>query len=142
MSFMLKISLARTFLATVCLAGVFPGFLTAAGDRSPEQRITALENKLLAPCCYSEPVSRHQSEVALRMRLEIARLVQEGKSDNEIIDGYVNQYGQKVIADFAPTPSWAHLVPWLLVPLGSIGLAVWIRRMVRDYKLSQNVQGA
>ena len=138
---MLTNSLARTLVAAVCLAGAFPGCLSAAGQNSAPQRVTALENRLLAPCCYSEPVSRHQSEVALRMRLEIARLVQEGKSDQEIIDGYVSRYGREVVADFAPTPSWAHLVPWLLVPLGAIGLAFWIRRMVRAYNLSQNAQG-
>jgi cytochrome c-type biogenesis protein CcmH len=101
--------------------------------QSPEQRIRALEGKLLAPCCYQEPVGRHQSEVALKMRIEIDRMVKEGKSDQEIIDGYVERYGPRVIADFAPTPPWAQVVPWVLLGLGTAGLAWWVRHAVRTH---------
>jgi cytochrome c-type biogenesis protein CcmH/NrfF len=65
------------------------------------------------------------------MRLEIAKLVMEGHSETDIIDGYVRRYGRKVIADYAPTPSWAQTVPWLLALAGAVFLSWWIRRMVR-----------
>lgn len=118
----------------VCLIACGP---LRAGNAEQQQRIAALEGKLLAPCCYMEPVGRHQSEIALRMRLEIARLVESGKTDGEIVDAYVRQYGAKVIADFTPAPTWATYVPWLLAMAGSIGLGWWIRRMVRAYKAAE-----
>ena len=35
-----------------------------------QARIERLENLILAPCCYREPVSRHGSEIAQTIRLE------------------------------------------------------------------------
>jgi cytochrome c-type biogenesis protein CcmH/NrfF len=122
-------------MAVLCFATLPPGSFAA---ETAQERIAALEGRLLAPCCYREPVKVHQSEVAVRMRIEIARWVQEGKSDAEILDTYVGQYGTKVLTDFAPTPPWAHVVPWLLVVFGSIALAWWIRRMVRASALQRS----
>jgi cytochrome c-type biogenesis protein CcmH/NrfF len=128
-------------LAAVCLAAAAIPCPGAGLTESQQKRVAALEGKLLAPCCYQEPVGRHQSEVALRMRLEIQRLVEEGKTEAEIIDGYVQQYGSKVVADYAPTPGWAQYVPWLLALSGAAVLAWWIHRMVRAHALSQSQAG-
>lgn len=123
--------------ATVCgLAGIAVGWGGSLNE-TQQKRVTGLEGKLLAPCCYQEPVGRHQSEVAVRMRLEIARLVEEGRTDSEIVQTYVQRYGQKVVADFAPTPGWAQYLPWLLTVTCGAGLAWWIRRMVRAHAVSQ-----
>ena len=76
---------------------ILPAFLAAAESPASQQaRIEALQGSLLAPCCYAEPVSRHQSEVALRMKVEIARSVAAGKSDEEIIAAYKQQFGDRV----------------------------------------------
>jgi cytochrome c-type biogenesis protein CcmH/NrfF len=128
----------RGFLAAFCFAALLPGCLFAGASDSTQQRIAALEGKLLAPCCYQEPVKIHQSEAAVRMRMEIARWVEEGRSDTEILDAYVGQYGSKVLTNFAPTPPWAVLVPWLLVLLGSVVLGWWIRRLVRVHALQNS----
>ena len=44
--------------------------LSANGQpaEAPNARIERLEGAVLAPCCYTEPVSIHQSEIALKMR--------------------------------------------------------------------------
>jgi cytochrome c-type biogenesis protein CcmH len=110
---------------------VLPAVIHSGTSAAQHARVQVLEGKLLAPCCYQETVGRHQSEVAVKMRVEIARMVAEGKSDAEILDRYTQQYGARVIADFAPTPGWAHLVPWVLVLLGAAGLMWWLPRMVR-----------
>ena len=99
--------------------------------------VAALEGKLLAPCCYRETLLRHQSEIAVRMRLDIERMVEEGKTEPEIIDYYVQQYTRKVVADFAPTPSWAQYLPWLVTLMGALFMAWWIRRMVHTKAATQ-----
>lgn len=134
-------------LITVAVLGAFCRLsapaIGFAASLTPEQqqRLTALEGKLLAPCCYEEPVARHQSEVALRMRLEIARWVEEGRTEREIIDSYVERYGGKVVANYAPTPSWAQYVPWLLSGIGAAFVAWLIRRMVRPHAASESQTG-
>ncbi|HEX8985139.1 MAG TPA: cytochrome c-type biogenesis protein CcmH [Bryobacteraceae bacterium] len=98
-----------------------------AADR--QARVERLRGALLAPCCYKEPVSRHQSEAALRTSLEIARSVQEGKSDRQILDNYIARYGAEVLAgpESAPPP-WAQWTPWGVTAAAAAMLILMLRR--------------
>jgi cytochrome c-type biogenesis protein CcmH/NrfF len=104
-------------------------FSAAAGTPSEEKaRVQRIEDAVLAPCCYAEPVSRHQSEVALKMRIEIAKWVAQGRTDQEILDAYVRQYGSKVLVDPRTIPGWwTPWVPWLIVILAVV-FGFWILR--------------
>jgi cytochrome c-type biogenesis protein CcmH len=83
------------------------------------QRIVRLEESLVAPCCYREPVSRHQSDVAVEMRGEITRMVIEGKSDHEILDYYRVKYGDEVFAEPQGMAGWVvRGVPYLVLLMG------------------------
>jgi cytochrome c-type biogenesis protein CcmH/NrfF len=89
-------------------------------------RIARLEKAVLAPCCYTEPVSHHQSNVALKMSLEIARSVQLGKSDQEILGAFVERYGARVLVDSRTLPSWwTTWVPWSVLMVAIVA-AFWI----------------
>jgi cytochrome c-type biogenesis protein CcmH len=115
-----------------CILALLAGCCWAGGLTAPQQKLVAtIESKLLAPCCYAGPVGSHQSEVAVKMRMEIARLVEAGQTEAEIVDLYVQRYGAKVVAGFAPTPGWAQYLPWLLTSAGTVLLAGWIWRKVR-----------
>jgi cytochrome c-type biogenesis protein CcmH/NrfF len=73
----------------------------AQGGAPQEQhaRIQRLEKAVLAPCCYTETVGQHQSEIAVQMRVEIAKWVEQGRTDEEILDTYAKRYGAKVLVD-------------------------------------------
>ena len=87
---------------------------------------------MLAPCCYTEPVSRHQSEIAMKMRLEIAKWVEAGRSDEKILAVYVDRYGAKILADPTSAPQeWSYLVPWILTFAAGIALSVMVLRWRR-----------
>ncbi len=62
-------------------------------------RAEALEQRLMAPCCWSETVAEHRSEIALQMRAEIEQMVGEDKSDREILDYYKAQYGMRILTE-------------------------------------------
>jgi cytochrome c-type biogenesis protein CcmH/NrfF len=96
-----------------------------------EQRIRRLEQVLLAPCCYSEPVAVHRSQAAAEMRLEIARFVKEGKSDRDIIDHYKQQYGARVLIEpEGELRFWVYLLPPVAVVIGLAIVVLVIRRML------------
>lgn len=101
-----------------------------AADFSSDQqrRIEKLENSLLGPCCYSEPVATHRSEIALAMKAEIARLVAEGKSDREILDLYKSRHGLRVLVE--PEGArwwWMHIVP-IVVTVLALGFVIYLLR--------------
>ena len=117
-------------------------FLIAAGFAAgvaaePESRIRCLEDSLLAPCCYQEPVSTHRSEASLTMKAEIARFVSEGKSDREILDYYKAKYGERVLVEPEGARWWVMNVVPVLMTLCGLAFVIWlIRRMVRPIPAS------
>ena len=121
-------SFAALSIALAISAGVLalPAGSNAQDDRSA--RIARLEDAVLAPCCYTEPVSRHQSEIALKMRIEIAKWVAAGRTDQEILGTYVDLYGAKVLVDPRTRPEWwTSWIPWLTV-IFALGFGFWLLR--------------
>ena len=108
-------------LLLLALLAAFAGPAPAETPEEQKARIQRIEEAVLAPCCYTEPVSRHQSEIALKMRVEIAKWVAAGKTDQEILDTYVRQYGAKVLVDPRTKPAWwTPWIPWLVLMLGVV----------------------
>jgi cytochrome c-type biogenesis protein CcmH/NrfF len=114
--------------------------LTLAETREqPQDRVDRLEHALLAPCCYTESVAIHQSEIAVKMRLEIAKWVAAGKSDQAILDTYVGLYGSKVLVDPRTMPrGWTPFVPWLVLILG-VFLVAWL---LKHWRTAPRTAGA
>lgn len=116
--------------ALVLAAGVW-------GQTQDRERIRRLEEKLIAPCCWSESVASHRSEIAAEMRAEIARMVQEGKSDREILDYYKAKYGTRILMEpEGQLRIWAYTVP-IIASIAGLAFVVWlIRRMLRQQPAS------
>jgi cytochrome c-type biogenesis protein CcmH len=85
-------------------------------------RIGRIETSMYAPCCYQEAVKTHRSEVALQMKTEIARMVAEGKSDEQIFSVYKQRYGQRIMME--PEGQAAHVAVLVPVAFGILGLLV------------------
>ena len=112
---------------------LFLALLTSLGGADTvdqrQARIEHLEHAVLAPCCYTESVAVHQSEIALKMRLEIAKWVDMGKSDREVLDTYVGLYGSKVLVDPRTIPAWwTPWVPWIALAMGTVLLTWFLKR--------------
>lgn len=113
----------RVFCVPIVLLFLF------ADDTSPQARIRRIEDSLLAPCCYSEPVSKHRSEVALKMKKEISAWVAAGKSDQEILDTYKRLYGVRVLIEPEGVLRWwVYTVPTLAVAMGLVVTVILLRR--------------
>jgi cytochrome c-type biogenesis protein CcmH len=106
-------------------------FLLNATAATPDaERVKKLEEGLLAPCCYAEPVARHNSEVAAKMRAEITSWVAEGKSDAAILAIYKERYGLRVLAE--PEGArflWLSLIPWVAFAIGFAIVVLVIRKL-------------
>ncbi|MGP8248060.1 MAG: cytochrome c-type biogenesis protein CcmH [Bryobacteraceae bacterium] len=110
----------------MALAQVFALPATVETPDEQKARVQRIEKAVLAPCCYTEPVSRHQSEVAVKMRIEIANWVAAGKTDQEILDTYVRQYGSRVLVGPRTAPGWwTPWVPWLAL-IFAVVFGIWL----------------
>jgi cytochrome c-type biogenesis protein CcmH len=104
----------------------FGGENKQAGEKERE-----IEENLIAPCCWSQPVSQHYSEAAEQIRKEVHAMVAAGKSRDEILDYYVARYGERILA----TPrargfnALAYILPWGALILGAWLVIALIRKL-------------
>lgn len=108
--------------AVLLLAGI-------AGAAPADQAIRHLQEKFIAPCCWSESVAVHRSEIAEQMRAEIAQLYRSGATEQQITARYVGQYGERILMEPTGTKfTWLIIIPVVVSLLAAIGLIVYLRR--------------
>jgi cytochrome c-type biogenesis protein CcmH len=103
----------------VLLAAVFS---IGADTKSLEETEREIEDNLIAPCCWSQPVSKHPSEASDQIRQEVHAMLAAGKSRDEIFDYYVAKYGEKILA--APRARGFNALVYIL-PWAALALGVW-----------------
>jgi len=106
--------------------------VAAADPQALEREAKQLETKLMAPCCWAQQVSLHQSPAADEIKQNIRLLLAEGKTGQQILDGYVAQYGDRILAE-PPARGFSaalYVAPWIFLA-GSMGLVFVVVRRLR-----------
>jgi cytochrome c-type biogenesis protein CcmH len=102
-----------------------------ADEKQNAAKAREIEDNLIAPCCWSQPVSQHYSEAAEKIRNEVSAMVAAGKSRDEILDHFVSEYGERILA--APKPSGfnviAYILPWAALILGAWLLFLLLKKL-------------
>ena len=102
------------------LITLFTTFLYA---NNQEELIMDIENSLMAVCCWSGTVFDHGNS---DMETTIATMVLSGNTKSQIMDHFVNQYGERVLA--IPVMSGFNLLAWITpIIIGIIGIIIWYR---------------
>ena len=102
-------------------------------DEAQEQQFRQLTEQLRCPKCQNNSIADSNSMIATDLRQKVYELMQEGKSQKEIVDYMVARYGNFVTYDPPLTP--LTILLWVM-PEVAIGLGGWIifartRRRVR-----------
>jgi len=96
-------------------------------------QIQKVENRLLAPCCYTQSIAEHGSDIAVQMRGEVAEMVAEGKSESEIVEHYRTIYGDRIlIVPDGMTGRILFSLPVAIAALACLVLFVCFRKMLRS----------
>jgi cytochrome c-type biogenesis protein CcmH len=106
--------------------------VAAADPQAVEREAKQLEARLMAPCCWAQQVSLHQSPAADDIKRNIRRLLEEGKTSQQILDIYVAEYGDRILSE-PPARGFSRLIyvaPWVFL-VGSVGLVVMVIRRLR-----------
>jgi cytochrome c-type biogenesis protein CcmH len=98
-----------------------------------EREAKILEGMLIAPCCWSQQVAVHQSPAADEIRQTVRKLLTEGRTRQQIVDVYVAQYGERILAEPPARGfnAFLYVLPWVFLA-GSIGLVVFVIRKLRQ----------
>ena len=99
---------------------------------TPEQEATArrVEDQLMAPCCFGGTVATHHSPIADKIRQEVRALVAQGVTEQQILDQYLDVYGERILAQ--PVAGGFNLLAYWMPAVGLLcGTALvvfWMRR--------------
>jgi cytochrome c-type biogenesis protein CcmH len=133
-------------------ASVFNGLQVQAKEAAPraeneltEKRLIAISSELRCLVCQNESLSGSNAELAQDLRREIRTLINDGKSDNEIMEFMVSRYGDFV--RYRPPLKGTTLLLWfgpgLLFVVALAALVRYLRRRdkaLKDTPLSTEEQ--
>ena len=102
-----------------------------------EARSIAL--KLQCPVCDGQSIVESQAAVSVQMKQKVQELVNQGKSEQEILDFFEERYGMMVLRE--PPYSGFGLGAWLIPPMVIGSIIIWfsfmLRRKNQQYKDQQ-----
>jgi len=120
----------RAWWAVLCLILLaWPVLGQTAPRLVTQDEVSAVAERLTCPTCVGVPLDDCGTETCLRWKEDIARMLSEGLSHDEIIERFVARYGQRV----APIPldptlrALSLLVPPVLMALAALAgfLTLW-----------------
>ncbi len=98
----------------------------------PEQQevLIKVERNLMAPCCYTQTIDVHMSDVARDMRRDVANMILEGQTARQIFNHYKAIYGEVILAvPDGKTEIAAFAIPIATSSLATSGLLYFLYRM-------------
>ncbi|MDH4145102.1 MAG: cytochrome c-type biogenesis protein CcmH [Acidimicrobiia bacterium] len=94
----------------VVVGALSVGTLTGAAPRTSDERAQSIWAEVGCPVCEGQSVAQSNAAVATAIRTEVRRQIDEGATDDQILDYLADRYGEEV----------------LLTPRGEgIGVLVW-----------------
>lgn len=95
-----------------------------------EQRFRGLIEQLRCPKCQNQSISDSDADIAQDMRAQVATMIRDGRSDDEIVDYFTERYGDFV--NYKPPVNAQTLILWagpvVVFVIGFVLVLVQIRR--------------
>ena len=109
----------------------------------PENRQTykELTRELRCPKCQNQDIADSNAPIAKDMRAQVYRLVEEGKSQEEVIEFMVERFGDFVT--YKPKVSVETYLlwygPWVFVALGALTIVLIARRKKKEPQMQESL---
>ena len=122
--------LPTVLLFALVLTLLFAGLVSAQGPTPTDDEVNRVAKQLYCPVCESTPLDVCPTEACRQWRDLIRSMLAEGKSEAEIKQYFVTQYGARVLAE-PPNRLASYLVPAVAILLGIIllarGFQLWLK---------------
>ncbi len=111
----------RTITALLVIAAslAITVVVLATGSSDSPDRVHALAERLKCPICTSESVADSPSQVARDLYELIEEQVADGWTDDEIVEFFIDTYGEQVLLD--PKAGGAGAVLWI-APIAALAI--------------------
>lgn len=109
-------TVVRTAMAAAVLALLFVACSTAQSDVPKyDQRAQGLNKTIMCPICPGESIDQSQATISLQMREIVGEKLNDGWSDDQIRDFFVDRYGPSVLME-PPTEGFS-IMAWIVPPV-------------------------
>tara|TARA_B100001964_G_C14166770_1_gene569492 strand:- start:67 stop:447 length:381 start_codon:yes stop_codon:yes gene_type:complete len=99
------------------------GFNLLASDQVYE-----ISNELMCPVCQGQTVAESNSQLAVSMRKVIKDKINQGESKEKILQYFVNQYGDNILAK--PPLKGFNLLLWIIPPsVLLLSILLWVLKV-------------
>lgn len=116
----------------------------AQGPTPTDDEVNRIAKQLYCPVCESTPLDVCPTEACRQWRDLIRSMLAEGKSEAEIKQYFVTQYGDRVLAE-PPNRLASYLVPAIAILAGVIllarGFQMWLKPSIIEPEPDQTVPG-
>ncbi|NJC95052.1 MAG: hypothetical protein FIB03_01735 [Anaerolineae bacterium] len=127
-------TLAVLFLAFV-LAGLAADSVSAQGPTPTDDEVNRIAKQLYCPVCESTPLDVCPTEACRQWRDLIRQMLSEGKSEAEIKQYFVEQYGVRVLNE-PPNRFVSYVVPVVAFLVGVFvlfrGFQMWMKPSITE----------
>ena len=83
-----------------------------------ERRAQSIDKSLICPICPGETIDRSQVLLANQMQVIVREQIEEGRSDSDIRQFFVDRYGERVLT--SPPKEGLNLLMWIAPPVGLV----------------------
>ena len=133
--------IAIRFALVVCILVVACNSPSTSGV-DYEKRAIALDKSLMCPVCPGESLDQSQTQLAYQMKAVIRGKINDGWTDKQILDYFVERYGPSVLLE--PQTEGVSLLVWIVPPVAvlfALGVMLAVLRG-RVNRLSKEVDGS
>jgi cytochrome c-type biogenesis protein CcmH len=132
-------------LLTLVLAGLLTVPVSAQGPTPTDDEVNRIAKQLYCPVCESTPLDVCPTEACRQWRDLIRTMLAEGKSEEEIKQYFVAQYGARVLAE-PPNRLVTYLVPAVVILLGALllfrGFQMWMKPSITEAEVASTERAA
>lgn len=118
---------------------------SAQGPTPTDDEVNRIAKQLYCPVCESTPLDVCPTEACRQWRELIRTQLAEGKSEEEIKQYFVDQYGARALAE-PPNRLASYLVPAIAILLGVLFLArgfqMWMKPSTTEADASEEAAGS
>lgn len=133
---------AWAVLGLVAVAALVVGARVPPTSGASDERLFALAGQLKCLQCVGETVANSQAPIAIEVRADLQRQMRAGKTDDEILQYFVDRYGEHIL--LRPSgrglTGFVWVVPVVVVAAAIVGLGLafarWRARRVEPGEIS------
>jgi cytochrome c-type biogenesis protein CcmH len=107
---------------------LLPRLVSAQGEAPSDDEVNLIAKKLFCPVCENVPLDVCPTQACAQWRATIREKLVEGWTEQQILDYFVQQYGERVLAQ--PSSRGLNFLVWLLPPLALAAGAFFLWRFL------------